>query len=92
MKNRNGRITFTSIVVFIALIIGYALYLSPKNYDILEIDAKNDNYPVVGLLIAWISLAISLPAIIAVKEKGKRLFLGIELIMSIVLLFLWWRY
>ena len=85
-------ITF-SIILFI-LTIGYALYGYPKNYEILEIDAKNENYSVIGLTIGYFALVLSLFVfIVSILKKDKwRIFFLTELIMSIVLLLLWRKY
>ena len=88
MKQEN----IVSICILMFLIMGYALYVYPKNYEILEIDAKNSNYSVVGLTLGWLAMLISLFAIIVFKGKKSRVIFGIEVIMSIALLLLWNRY
>jgi uncharacterized BrkB/YihY/UPF0761 family membrane protein len=94
MKKGSTFFLFAYIVVMIILIIGYALYVYPKNYEILEIDAKNDNYSIVGLAISYLTLVISFCFfVVSIPKKNKwRVFFGIELIMSIILLFLWRGY
>ncbi len=94
LKRGSSFFSLTFIAILIILIIGYALYVYPKNYEILDIDAKNDNYSIVGLAIGYLTLIMSLCIfIVSVLKKNKwHLFFGIELVMSIILLFLWGRY
>ena len=83
---------FTFISALIALLIGYVLYVYPKNYEILEIEAKNDNYSTVGLFLGGVALAMTLVAMLIAATTKRRMLLGIEIILSIILLILWWRY
>ena len=94
MKRGSIYFTIAFSVILIILIIGYALYVYPKNYELLEIDAKNENYSIVGLAIAYFAIFLSLFFfIVSIIKRGKlRIFFLIELIMSIALLLLWRRY
>ena len=96
MNNEKRKLFFVLafIAILIILIIGFALYVYPKNYDILQIDAKTDNYSVVGFAIGFFTLIISICIFtVTISKKNKwRIFFGIELLLSIMLLFLWGRY
>jgi hypothetical protein len=89
MKRKNGYFIFVFIIIFLILVFGYALYGYPKNYEVLEIKAKNDNYSVVGLFVGSIALTMSLISFIVFKKSQYRLFISVELIASILLLILW---
>lgn len=78
--------------MLIIILLGYALYVYPKNYEVLEIDAKNNNYAVVGLAISWLTMVMALFALIFYKQKKWRILFGAEVIVSIILLCLWSTY
>lgn len=78
--------------ILAVLFMGYALYVYPKNYEILEIDAKNGNYSVIGLVLGGLALIMSLFALMGFKGKKPRVIFGIAVLMSTILLILWDRW
>lgn len=89
MNKGNNSFLFAFISILIVLAIGYALYAYPKNYEVLEIDAKNDNYSIVGIFIGGIAFTLAILSILLFKGTKRRILLSVELILSIILLFLW---
>ena len=90
MAMKQGNIAFISILIIILL--GHALYVYPKNYEVLEIDAKNHNYAVIGFAMSWLTIVMALFALTFYKQKKWRILFGVEVIVSIILLFLWSAY